>query len=152
MRQARLHKVEIACMVKCSLSMREDKNLNNGYGFIEFKSKEECAKAIQYCKREAFCGERLTATMVKDAMKRDEETENGATTDDSKPIYLKEFTDEELHSKLQKLGEVAKRNPVQAQRLLQQNQSFLYALLEAEHKLGMLTTAVPGMDYLLGTE
>ena len=93
MRQARLHKVEIACMVKCSLSMREDKNLNNGYGFIEFKSKEECAKAIQYCKREAFCGERLTATMVKDAMKRDEEAENGATTDDSKPIYLKEFTD-----------------------------------------------------------
>lgn len=152
MRQARLYKVEIACIVKCSLSMREDKNLNNGYGFIEFKSKEECAKAIQYCKREAFCGGRLTATMVKDAMKRDEEAENGATTDDSKPIYLKEFTDEELHSKLQKLGEVAKRNPVQAQRLLQQNQSFLYALLEAEHKLGMLTTAVPGMDYLLGTE
>ena len=74
--------------------MREDKNLNNGYGFIEFKSKEECAKAIQYCKREAFCGERLTATMVKDAMKRDEEAENGAATDDSKPIYLKELPPE----------------------------------------------------------
>lgn len=132
--------------------MREEKNLNNGYGFIEFKSKEECAKAIQYCKTEAFCGERLSATMAKDAVKRDEETESNATTDESKPVYLKEFTDEELHLKLQKLGDVAKRNPVQAQLLLQQNPVFLKALLEAEHKLGMLTTAVPGMDYLLGIE
>ena len=73
-------------------------------------------------------------------------------TDDSKPIYLKEFTDEELYLKLQKLGDVAKRNPIQAQLLLQQNKISLYALLEAEHKLGMLTTAVPGMDYLLGME
>ncbi|CBK19554.2 uncharacterized protein [Blastocystis hominis] len=115
--------------VSINLSMREDKNLNNGYGFIEFKSIEECTKAIQYCKREAFCGERLTAKMAKDAMKRDEEAESGATTDDSKPIYLKEFTDEELHSKLQKLGEVAKRNPIQAQRLLQQNPSFLNGVI-----------------------
>lgn len=132
--------------------MREEKNLNNGYGFIEFKSKEECDKAIQYCKLEAFCGERLSATMAKDAIKRDDEMESGVTTDDSKPIYLKEFTDEELYLKLQKLGDVAKRNPIQAQLLLQQNKISLYALLEAEHKLGMLTTAVPGMDYLLGME
>ena len=132
--------------------MRTDEDLNNGYAFIEFESKEVCAKAIHYCKRETFRGERFSASFVRDSIQKDQEDDNGTSHDDTKPMYLKDFTDDELRLKLVKLAEVAKKNPVQAQLLLQQNKSFTYALLEAEYKQGMLINAVPGMDMLLDLE
>ena len=132
--------------------MRTDEELNNGYAFIEFESKEVCVNAIHYCKRETFRGERFSVSFVRDSVQKDQEDENGTSHDDTKPMYLKDFADDELRIKLMKLAEVAKKNPVQAQLLLQQNKSFTYALLEAEYKQGMLINAVPGMDVLLDLE
>ena len=43
----------------CRLSKAADGERNNGYAFVEFKSPEECEKAVDYCKRELFRGKHL---------------------------------------------------------------------------------------------
>ena len=50
------------------------------------------------------------------------------------------------------MDEIAKKNPMQAQSVLEQNKGLLYALIEAECQLGMITEPVPGMDILLESE
>ena len=62
---------------------------------------------------------------------------------------MKPRTESELKDIIKQLDEIAKKNPMQAQSILEQNKNLLYALIEAECQLGMVTEAVPGMDILL---
>ena len=50
--------------INCRLSKHEDNEHNNGYGFVEFSSSEECKKAIQHCKNETFNDIRLTGELL----------------------------------------------------------------------------------------
>lgn len=60
-------------IVIVSLSKRDDKEHNNGYGFVEFSSPEECKMAIQHCKQETFDEIRLTAEPVLSLMESNED-------------------------------------------------------------------------------
>ena len=48
--------------MKNSMSKTSDGSMNNGYAFVEFSNPEECKYAVQFCKREAFRGQKLVAT------------------------------------------------------------------------------------------
>lgn len=56
-----------------SLSKRDDNEHNNGYGFVEFSSPEECKMSIQHCKQETFNEIRLTAEPVLSLMESNED-------------------------------------------------------------------------------
>ena len=45
-----------------SMSKTADGTMNNGYAFVEFSNPEECKQAVQFCKRETFRGQKLSAT------------------------------------------------------------------------------------------
>ena len=52
--------------------MQDNGKDNNGYGIVEFSNEDECKKASEYCKREIFKGERLSATPLPQLLKPSE--------------------------------------------------------------------------------
>lgn len=50
------------------LSKREDNERNNGYGFVEFSSGDECKNAIQHCKQDTFNETRLSGELLSSLM------------------------------------------------------------------------------------
>ena len=136
------------------LSKAADGEMNNGYAFVEFKSPEECEQAVQYCKRELFDGQHLDVLTLSSIQVNDYEEvmKNRLTADLQDQRYLKSTTESELKDIIKQLDEIAKKNPMQAQSVLEQNKGLLYALIEAECQLGMVTESVPGMDILLESE
>lgn len=61
----------------CRLSKRDDNELNNGYGFVEFSTSEECKKSIQHCKHETFNEIRLTGELLSSLMESNEDNVMG---------------------------------------------------------------------------
>ena len=62
---------------------------------------------------------------------------------------MKTTSNANLQAAMKQLDEIAKKNPMQAQLILEQNSTLLYALVEAEYQLGMITEPVAGMDLLV---